>query len=115
MSRPSELARTLAALALLVPAIGWCGVTVGTPAAAAAPVRPVVAEPPAPAAGLYQIRCWQHGRLLFEDRITLPADAAAYGIRVSGVDRNGKPMYLAETRTSTCLVRLAPDERYWPR
>ena len=77
------------------------------------PARPAPA--PAPASGIYQIRCWQHGRLLFEDRITLPADAAAYGIRLSGSDRNGKPMYVAETRNATCLVRIAPDESYWPR
>ena len=70
------------------------------------------AEPPAPAPGLYQIRCWQHGRLLFEDRIRLPDDGAAYGIRLSGTDRNGKPMYVAETRNATCLVRQAPPPSY---
>jgi hypothetical protein len=74
----------------------------------------VAAEPSAFAAGLYQIRCWQQGRLLFEDRITLPRDAAAYRICVSGTDRNGKPMYLAETHDATCLMRVVPDERSLP-
>ena len=72
------------------------------------PPRPAGAEPSPPVPGLYQIRCWQHGRLLFEDRITLPDDAAAYSIRLSGNDRSGKPMYVAETRTATCLIRQAP-------
>ena len=111
MSRPSDARRGVAAFLLLLPVLALGGVTVGAPATprAAAP------EPPPPVAGLYQIRCWQHGRLLFEDRITLPADAASYGIRLSGTDRNGRPMYVAETRNATCLVRVAADERYWPR
>jgi len=115
----------LAALAMLVPVLALSGVTIGG-AAAPAPVPPAPAPAPAPAlvpapaparppvSGIYQLRCWQHGRLLFEDRINLPAEAAAYGIRMSGTDRNGRPMYVAETRNATCLVRIAPDERYWP-
>ncbi|HET7525572.1 MAG TPA: hypothetical protein VFK10_06485 [Burkholderiaceae bacterium] len=90
------------------------GVTVDTPAPAVTPARPTRIEAPAAVSGIYQIRCWQHGLLLFEDRITLPADAATYGVRLSGTDRNGKPMYVAETNNATCLVRVAPDEIYWP-
>jgi len=143
VSSPGNTGGLLAALALLAPVPAIAGVTVETPAVTAAqpvlpvpsaptppvgrsggvaasaprltPMRPQAAEPQATVAGLYQIRCWQHGRLLFEDRITLPADAAAYGIRMSGTDRNGKPMYVAETRNATCLVRIAADERYWPQ
>ena len=102
MSKPSDARRVLAALVLLVPVLAVGGI-VGAPERSAA-------EPPPPAPGLYQIRCWQHGRLVFEDRITLPADAAAYSIRLSGTDRYGKPMYVAETRNATCLVRhMAPE------
>jgi hypothetical protein len=102
MSNPSDRRRLLAALVLLVPVLAIGAVTVGAPA------RPAATEPPPPVPGLYQIRCWQHGRLLFEDRIKLPDDGASYGIRLSGTDRNGKPMYVAETRNATCLVRQAP-------
>jgi len=102
MSKPSDARCALAALVLLLPLLAVGGI-VGTPE------RPAT-EPTPPAAGLYQIRCWQHGRLVFEDRITLPADAAAYSIRLSGIDRYGKPMYVAETRNATCLVRhMAPE------
>src|SRR5262245_52368304 len=103
MSKPSEARRVLAALVLLVPVLAIGGIV-------GAPALPVASEPPPPAPGLYQIRCWQHGRLLFEDRISLPADAATYSIRLSGTDRHGKPMYVAETRNATCLVRpMAPE------
>jgi hypothetical protein len=98
----------MAALLLLVPLLAVGAVTVG----ASAPARPAPTEPPPPVPGLYQIRCWQHGRLIFEDRIKLPDDGAAYGIRLSGTDRNGKPMYVAETRNATCLVRQAPPASY---
>jgi hypothetical protein len=102
MSKPNDRRRLLATLMLLVPVLAIGAVTVGAPA------RPAATEAPPPAPGAYQIRCWQHGRLLFEDRITLPDDGAAYSIRLSGTDRNGKPMYVAETRTATCLIRQTP-------
>jgi len=105
MSKPSDARRVLAALALLVPVLAVGGIV-------GAPALPAASEPPPPAPGTYQIRCWQHGRLLFEDRISLPADAAAYSIRLSGTDRYGKPMYVAETRNATCLVRPMPPESW---
>jgi len=116
MFRPSDAARLLVAAALLLPVLALSGVNIGTPAPGAAqpPARAARTEAPAASSGVYQIRCWQHGLLLFEDRINLPADAATYSIRMSGTDRNGKPMYVTETRNATCLVRIAPDESYWP-
>jgi len=116
MSRPSDAGRLLAAAALLLPVLASAGVNIGTPTPTVtpAPARPARSEGPAASNGTYQIRCWQHGLLLFEDRISLPADAATYSIRMSGTDRNGKPMYVTETRNATCLVRIAPDESYWP-
>jgi hypothetical protein len=96
-----------------VPVLALSGVTVDKPTPVVTPAH-ARAEVPAPVSGTYQIRCWQHGPLLFEDRIHLAADAATYSIRMSRTDRNGKPMYVTETRNATCLVRIAPDESYWP-
>jgi hypothetical protein len=54
----------------------------------------------------YQMRCWQHGRLLFEENlVSLPADGARYTLKVSGSDRYGRPVYVAETSNATCLIR----------
>jgi hypothetical protein len=93
-----------AALALLLPPPAQAGIT-----------TLATVEPPK-AQGLYQIRCWQQGRLLFEENhITLPADAAKYGIKMNGTDRNGKPIYVADTANATCLIRSVDDERAWPR
>lgn len=68
------------------------------------------------APGSYQIRCWQDGRLLFEENhVTLPADSARYGIKVTGNDRNGNPLYVADTRNATCLIRAVEHDRARPR
>ena len=92
-------------LALLVPISALSGVsTVDVPEASKAPVTEKVAK----ASGSYQIRCWQDGRLLFEENhIALPTDGAQYAIKMSGSDRNGRPIYVAETRNAICLVRTA--------
>jgi hypothetical protein len=93
-----------AALALLLPPAAQAGIT------------PFEAAEPLKVQGHYQIRCWQQGRLLFEENhITLPADAAKYGIKMNGTDRNGRPIYVADTANATCLIRSVDDERAWPR
>jgi hypothetical protein len=58
----------------------------------------------------YQMRCWQHGRLLFEQNLVeLPSDGARYTLKVSGSDRYGRPVYVAETGNATCLIRSMTD------
>jgi hypothetical protein len=69
-----------------------------------------------PAAGTYHIRCWQYGKLLFEEnRISLPASNSQYGVRIGGTDRNNRPIYVAETKNATCLIRSAVEERLFQR
>jgi hypothetical protein len=95
-------------LALLIPVSAMSGVsTIDTPETA----KPPPAAPKAAKAQAgYQIRCWQEGRLLFEENhIALPVDGARYAVRMSGTDRNGKPLYVVETTNATCLVRSASD------
>lgn len=61
---------------------------------------------------LYQVRCWQYGRLLFEENdVQFPNDLVAQGLKLRGTDRNKRPVYLAETRNATCLVRGTPADR----
>jgi hypothetical protein len=109
MSNRSErrLAWWLASL-LLLPLVASGGVNVD-PKAPAKPDRRL------PNTSGYQIRCWQHGRLLFEESpVTLPADLAQAGLRISGTDRDGRPVYVAETKNATCLVRGNREEPGFP-
>lgn len=101
-------------LALLVPVSAMSGVSTTDspePAKQPAAATPKVAK----AHGGYQIRCWQEGRLLFEENhIALPVDSTRYSVRMTGTDRNGKPLYVVETTNATCLVRSTADGPAWP-
>jgi hypothetical protein len=103
------LALTLAAM--LAPTIASAGVALD-----AGPAQAAGAKPAPHAAGPWQIRCWQDGRLLFEENgISLP-DGAQYPTVITGADRQGRPVYVAETRNATCLIRQAVADRgAWPR
>lgn len=58
------------------------------------------------------MRCWQQGRLLFEENLAaLPADGTRYTLKISGTDRDGRPVYVAETGNATCLIRNLADAR----
>lgn len=84
---------------------------------------PSKAVPRAPApvppsrAGSYRLRCWQYGRLLFDEGpIGLAADAQQ-GARLIGTDRNGAALLVTEAGGATCLVRAtaAPPNLALPR
>ena len=93
-----------------------------TPPAAAAATPPSAASPAIPAVNPtpgtdsaprgWQLRCWQQGRLLFEENaVQLPADASAAGLRLRGVDRHGAPVYVTDSQNATCLIRREPPSR----
>lgn len=106
--RPGRSSRALIGVllaALLAPPLAAAGVsTLASPA-----------EPPRHS-GDFQIRCWQDGRLLFEQNgVSLP-DRSQYSVQLAGSDRQGRPVYVAETRNATCLIRQAvPEHGAWPR
>jgi hypothetical protein len=69
-------------------------------------------DPTAPAAApgqkapvAYQLRCWQHGRLLFDEApVTLGADARQ-GTRLVAIDRHGAPLIVTVAGETTCQAR----------
>lgn len=83
---------------------------------------PVKAAPrpsaPAPkAAGSYRLRCWQYGRLLFDEGPVSLAPDVQQGARLVGTDRNGAALLVTEAGGATCLVRAtaAPPNLALPR
>lgn len=63
----------------------------------------------------YQMRCWQHGRLMLEqDLRELPADDR-HPLKESGSDRLGHPVYVAEAGNVTCLIRSVVNPGVLPR
>ena len=72
-----------------------------TCAAASATVTPL---PDDKARAGYQLRCWQEGRLMFEENaVTLPAGAKE--MRVVAIDRSGRPILLVESGNASCVLR----------
>ena len=114
MYKPSDRVRdhAIALGALLASTIAVAGVSNldAGPLAASAPKATLRFT------GSWQIRCWQDGRLLFEENgVSLP-DTSQYPTLIAGADRQGRPVYLAETRNATCLIRpAAADRGAWPR
>jgi hypothetical protein len=108
----------LAALMLWAPLCVLAGVTTTTgskePAQPAAPAVQAAQTAQTAKAAAYQMRCWQYGKLLFEENLaSLPTDGSQYSLKVSGTDRKGHPVYVAETKNATCLIRHASEGRGW--
>jgi hypothetical protein len=104
MSSPSRRIAIVLLVAILSTLVLPLLVSAGTvEGVAPPPVRPAPR-----ASGLYQVRCWQYGRLLFEERdVQLPSDIAA-GVKLRGSDRNRLLVYVADTGNATCLIRGTP-------
>jgi hypothetical protein len=126
MCKPSDLAARWLPGLLLAGAVGaaCAGVTAvggqvrgaaeSAPARAAATARPAAAARDARHG--WQLRCWQYGRLLFEEHLTDWPNDSRNVARFAAVDPAGRPLQLIETQTATCLLRAAPpaDERRPP-
>ncbi len=84
------------------------------PTPAASPAAIAATTPPGTDAAPrgWQLRCWQQGRLLFEENgVQLPADASAAGLRLRGTDRHGAPVYVTDSQNATCLIRREAPPR----
>lgn len=106
----------IAALLMQVPLGAAAGVSAKGGTVAAADDPPAAARPPAPAVpatpapkphGSYRLRCWQYGKLLFDEgAVSLGADARQ-SAKLVVTDRNGAPLLVTDAGSATCLVR--PD------
>ena len=93
-------------LLLLRPPGAAAGVAAGTEdrvVSQAAPPAPAPSSQKAPAT--YQLRCWQYGRLLFDEGpVTLGAEARQ-GAKLVAIDRRGAPLIVTDAGGTTCLAR----------
>lgn len=58
-------------------------------------------------AASHNLRCWQYGRLIFEEAIAaIPADVVAAGVPFRGKGDDKSSVYLLDTKSgATCLVK----------
>lgn len=106
MCRPREVMLMLTVgLALAVAGVKVKAAVIdGAPAPAAAAPSAGSAPPQPPR---YHLRCWQNGRLLFEQAVaSLPAESGAgRGTRLQSKDGSHEPVIVYETRNATCMAR----------
>ncbi|NDZ17959.1 hypothetical protein C7T35_08680 [Variovorax sp. WS11] len=91
-------------------------------ATAATEDRVVTALPPAPpppastpvprqkGQGTYRLRCWQYGRLLFDEGPVTLGPEARQGAKLVATDRNGGSMIVTDSGWTTCQARPFPPE-----
>jgi hypothetical protein len=111
--RSKERIHGLAALTGLV-LITATGILLQLPAGAAAGMASAKSQK---TQGTYQLRCWQYGRLLFDEGpVTLGAEARQ-GARLVAIDRHGAALIVTDTGGTTCLARpsAAPPNLALPR
>ena len=66
---------------------------------------PPSAAPTQKAPGTYQLRCWQYGRLLFDEGpVTLGAETRQ-SARLVAIDRYGAALIVTDAGGTTCLAR----------
>jgi hypothetical protein len=107
--------RALLAKSLLVSAAiaGATALAIGAVMAQTPVPKPnaATAPQPSPRALLgYQVRCWQHGRLLLEESLAQPpSDGLAQSIRLYGGPGSGGTYILFNSGTATCFVKPAGE------
>lgn len=71
-------------------------------------VPPSTAAANPKSAGSYQLRCWQYGRLLFDEGpVTLGAETRQ-AARLVAIDRHGAALIVTDAGGTTCLARPYP-------
>ncbi|OUL98120.1 hypothetical protein [Variovorax sp. JS1663] len=117
--RPALRVAALTGLALAAIA----GVLVQMPRGAAAGVatggddRVAARAPAQKGPGTYQLRCWQYGRLLFDEGPVTLGPETRQGAKLVAFDRNGGTLIVTDTGWTTCLARpsAAPPNLALPR
>ena len=90
---------------LQLPLGATAGIASGESDRIASQVPPSTAAARQKAPGTYQLRCWQHGRLLFDEGpVTLGAEARQRS-RLVATDRYGGALMVTVAGETTCLAR----------
>jgi hypothetical protein len=108
--RRAKWVAAAAVAALLVPMIAVSGL-VETPEEDQTPLIESKSKPkPAPSG--YVLRCWQEGRLIVEENyVTLPPGMDLNTSKLKVFDSANRPVYVAETKNATCLIRSQTAEK----
>ncbi|GAA4340183.1 hypothetical protein GCM10023165_19980 [Variovorax defluvii] len=78
---------------------------------------PPVPAPAQKGPATYQLRCWQYGRLLFDEGPVTLGPETRQGAKLVAFDRQGKTLIVTDSGWTTCLARpsAAPPNLALPR
>ena len=66
-------------------------------------------------AATYELRCWQEGRLILQERLLKMPKAGSGPGNLRLQDRHGRPVRVHETRNAICMTKtVAPRSRRYP-
>jgi hypothetical protein len=112
MYKPSDKLRRSVVLIGGVVALGLLAASISTAAGVIDAERQREAAPVKKTPPVLLLRCWQEGRLLFEEPLaSVPAETRK-NARLSVTDRNGQSLHVIDMAGATCLVRSTPAEEY---
>jgi hypothetical protein len=112
MSKRNEMLRRAVVVIGGAAALGLLAASISAVAGVIDVERQREAAPVKKAQPVLLLRCWQEGRLLFEEPLaSVPAETRK-NARLSVTDRNGQSLHVIDMTGATCLVRSTPAEEY---
>jgi hypothetical protein len=112
MFKPSEVMRRGVVIVGGVVAFGLLAASIGAAAGVIDAERQREAAPVKKAPPVLLLRCWQEGRLLFEEPLSAVPAETRKSARLSVTDRAGQALHVIDMAGATCLVRSTPAEEY---
>lgn len=112
MYKPSDTLRRVVVIVGGVAALSLLAASISAVAGVIDAERQREAGPAKKAPPVLLLRCWQEGRLLFEEPLSSVPPEARKSARLTLVDRNGQALQVVDMASTICLVRSTPAEEY---
>ncbi len=112
MSRRNEFLRRAVVAIGGAAAVGLLAVSIGAVAGVIDAERQREASPLKKTQPVLLLRCWQEGRLLFEEPLSAVPAETRKNARITVTDREGRALQVIDMASATCLVRSTPAEEY---
>ena len=112
MSKRNEMLRRAVVVIGGAAALGLLAASISAVAGVIDAERQREAAPVKKAQPVLLLRCWQEGRLLFEEPLSSVPPETRKNARITVQDREGRSLQVIDMASATCLVRSTPAEEY---
>lgn len=112
MSKRNELLRRAVVIIGGAAALGLLAASIGAVAGVIDAERQREAAPAKKTPPVLLLRCWQEGRLLFEEPLSSVPPETRKNARITVLDRENRSLQVIDMAGAICLVRSTPAEEY---